>query len=95
MLHLVKDRVFCFKDEIEGMHFEKTGKNINTLVVDTDKADASKVKWLEQVLSQYSVKFECTEKEMDEAVRLIAEKYKDELEAQSSTTNQEQTHENR
>ena len=57
----VKDRVFCFKDETEGMHFEKAGKNINFLFVDTEKADKDKVKWLEQVLSQYSVKFEVTE----------------------------------
>lgn len=56
----VKDRVFCFKDEIEGMYFEKAGKNINFLLVDTDKAEKDKVKWLEQVLSQYSVKFEVT-----------------------------------
>lgn len=59
----VKDRVFCFRDEIDGMHFEKTGKNINFLLVDTEKAAPDKVKWLEQVLSQYSVKFEITEKE--------------------------------
>lgn len=57
----VKERVFCFKNEIEGMHFEKAGRNINLLFVNTDKADKDKIKWLEQVLSQYSVKFEVSE----------------------------------
>lgn len=57
----VKERVFCFKDKTDGMHFEKAGKNINDLIVDTEIADKDKIKWLERVLSQYSVKFEVFE----------------------------------